>query len=544
MRKVCQERHEHPGSSETEERRSNDWRDPSGLVSRPGEPEQADWEHEGPEHGWRDPSLRLEVAFGLDKLLFKVQLVPHAVEGITDKTADKQSQERQVAVSRKEAVSFEVHSREGLEVRVKNSIDQPDVDVDGQNDRLGKRHGEWPQQSGFDEFTASHFCAIDLALGFELVVSSEFSESLSSPVEDILRGGLGHGERQQGQTESTQPEHLIERPPPSLGGDSVTRDHRGESGTGGSGETVKAHGVGEFVWSKAVLEGCTTCSKRGRTDESSKESQNAETGKVGDSRSRGLQRAKDCQGDNVRDTPSDLGDLGDGTEEEWADTVTDDKEREGQSRGDCADLEDLAELHDGGRHDGRAHVDGNGDEHDAESRPALLARRPILGVLEIIIPIPTHYDSSILLDITRLFFLLLTLLSALTSLFCLPLFLSLGTTALEPRFGFLLPIEIIARPRISARDLPNDSLVTRSPLYPFSCGFVVSRIAIAITVQLVGAESSLAGLLLLVGVARLVFVWNDKAVAFFWVTEHSAARCSIDDLADGRLLENVRHLDD
>lgn len=34
--------HSHPGSSETEERRSNDWRDPSGLVGRPGEPEQAD----------------------------------------------------------------------------------------------------------------------------------------------------------------------------------------------------------------------------------------------------------------------------------------------------------------------------------------------------------------------------------------------------------------------------------------------------------------------------------------------------------------------
>lgn len=43
-------------------------------------------------------------------------LVPHTVEGITDETADKQGQERQIAVSRKEAVSFEVHSRERLEV--------------------------------------------------------------------------------------------------------------------------------------------------------------------------------------------------------------------------------------------------------------------------------------------------------------------------------------------------------------------------------------------------------------------------------------------
>lgn len=108
---------------------------------------------------------------------------------------------------------------------------------------------------------------------------------------------------------------------------------------------------------KDILEGSTASREGWRSDESSQESKNTlpvsstfpalvnqkkthQTGKVVDKRGWHLKDTEQGQCDDVWDTSTDLGDLTDGREEQWANTVADDEKRQGQSSSDWPDTKD------------------------------------------------------------------------------------------------------------------------------------------------------------------------------------------------------------
>lgn len=77
----------------------------------------------------------------------------------------------------------------------------------------------------------------------------------SANVSDIRAHRIAHlweGKNEKGQAESTEPEHLPERPSPAVGLDSEARHDRGESGCSTCRETVQTHGIGQGVWREDV----------------------------------------------------------------------------------------------------------------------------------------------------------------------------------------------------------------------------------------------------------------------------------------------------
>jgi hypothetical protein len=190
-----------------------------------------------------------------------------------------------------------------------------DKQVVGKDHGLGKVEYERLVQSHGGDILESHVALLDFSLRLEVLVTSDISQTLSSPVQDVLGRSLGHGEGQEKESTSTQPEELPELPPPSLVLSCETGDDRSQSGSGGSEQSPNTQSESPRLGVVHVLQGSSSRSERWRTEESGQETQDQESGKVVDERGRYLKGDKDDQGDDVRWVTSDGGNLGQGGED-------------------------------------------------------------------------------------------------------------------------------------------------------------------------------------------------------------------------------------
>lgn len=60
-----------------------------------------------------------------------------------------------------------------MDVRIEDGIDETDVQVDGEDDRFGEGHGDRSKESHLGDILARHVGGLDLALGLDVIVSSQ-----------------------------------------------------------------------------------------------------------------------------------------------------------------------------------------------------------------------------------------------------------------------------------------------------------------------------------------------------------------------------------
>ena len=104
-----------------------------------------------------------------------------------------------------------------------------------------------------------------------------------------------------------------------------------------SRETPDTDGKRSRLRSEHVTDGGTSRSQYRATDETRQESEDKQTWDVLDGSSDGLENEEEEEGDDVGWCTSDCWDLGEGSQEEWPNTVPDNEEGKTEGRDDRAD---------------------------------------------------------------------------------------------------------------------------------------------------------------------------------------------------------------
>lgn len=210
-------------------------------------------------------------------------------------------------------------------------MDTNDEKVVGKHHSFGEVQDEGFDQSHFGGIAKGHLGLRDFSLGFEILVTSKFPEPLRTSQKNVLGRSLErigivsfmpvktirvrstHLRKEESQEESGstgEPQHDPECPSPTIGLNSKSRDDRSKTGSTGSGNSPDTKGESPRLDRVHVLQRGSTSSEGRRTEESSKETKDTESGKVGDESRRDLKNDENDQGDHVRRVSSNCWNLG------------------------------------------------------------------------------------------------------------------------------------------------------------------------------------------------------------------------------------------
>ena len=143
---VAEHGHEEQEGAHAEEGAADDGHDPvDRRAGGPAEPEEADGDEEGADEGG------LEADFGpeepaLVELRFHVSVVEEEEGDHDDDGSDEDADEGETLGPEREVVDVDEDDGEALEPEIEQSVDQGEVDVQEEADRLGKGEGEGPHE--------------------------------------------------------------------------------------------------------------------------------------------------------------------------------------------------------------------------------------------------------------------------------------------------------------------------------------------------------------------------------------------------------------
>lgn len=164
--------------ADAEPARADDGDDPvHARATGPAEPEQANGDGEGADVGWQSQAelgldLAVLVEFGFDV----AHLVPDE-GGKDDEDTNKNAEEGDTLKAQGEAVDLGEDDGEGLEPDVQQAVDQGDVHVQTQDDRLGQAQLEGPHERHHSDVLGLHFSAGQFGLAYQLFVACELAEA-------------------------------------------------------------------------------------------------------------------------------------------------------------------------------------------------------------------------------------------------------------------------------------------------------------------------------------------------------------------------------
>lgn len=301
-----------------------------------------------------------------------------------DQDAHEDPRKRRAFETQAQVVDLREDDGETLEPDVQQSVYQCDVQVEEEHHGLREGQRERADQDHGRNFAACHVLAFEFRLAHQLVVAREFAQAARAAVQDVGGRSFGHQECEEHQCEPRKPHKFPDRPRPAACFDGEPADERTQNWTTDSthapdGHPVRSLGRGVDINDRGAAGGERRRAHKARDEAESQQHAEIRRESRGD-----LQHDEQRQGANVDRSTPDLRHLGHWRPQHRTNTISEHKQRQAQCRCDAADAKHFADIHDAGRVDGRADVDGEGEQADLESDPDFLDKAPVLWVFRVV----------------------------------------------------------------------------------------------------------------------------------------------------------------
>ena len=198
---VAEDSEEEEEGAHAEEGAADDGHDPVDRgAGGPAEPEEADGDEEGADEGG------LQAEFGAEEALVVELRFEVAVEVVEegdddDEASDGDAEEGEALTLEREAVHVDEYDGEALEPEIEQSVDQGDVDVQQEADRLGEGEGEWPDENHQPNLSSCHALGLNLRLALHPWIVRERPDPPCPPVEDVAAACFRQKEEQEHKAE-------------------------------------------------------------------------------------------------------------------------------------------------------------------------------------------------------------------------------------------------------------------------------------------------------------------------------------------------------
>ena len=160
------------------------------LARCPSEPEQAYGDDQSTDNRDRHPLFWLQVTLLVILGLLNVIQVREE-RGHDEECADEQAKERQANELLTPVVDTDEDDGEGLEPYVEERVDQADVHVEREHDRLLEVEREGAHEDVDGHITRGHRCRGNFRGGHDRGVVRRLAQATRAAIKDVGGGGLG-----------------------------------------------------------------------------------------------------------------------------------------------------------------------------------------------------------------------------------------------------------------------------------------------------------------------------------------------------------------
>ena len=258
------------------------------LAGCPSEPEETYGDEQraddGDGHAFLWLELTLVVILGF---LYVIQVREEG--GHDDERADEEAEERQAEELLAPVVDTEKDNGEGLEPDVEEGVDEADVDVEREHDRLLKVERKGAHEDVDGKVARGHGSRGNLGGGHDRGVARGLAQTARAAVEDVRCGGLGEEEEEQDERRAREPHQLPDRPAPALEARREAPEQRAQARRRRGEDSPDRHPVRALLGGVQVRDGRAARGEDRRAEESREEAEGHQHAVVGRQRGRDLQ---------------------------------------------------------------------------------------------------------------------------------------------------------------------------------------------------------------------------------------------------------------